>query len=82
MNLKDALHKALQDAEELVENGYWVNIDATSRSVILSYGVIHSNGELESKLSSKLYIADPKPNASKGTECSTTPLFTQPSEKE
>lgn len=82
MNLTDALHKALKDAEELVENGYWVNIDATSRSVILSYGVIHSNGELETALSSKLYIADLKPNASKESQCLTTPSSMQPSEKE
>jgi len=58
MTLNECLRKALQDAHNLVEGGYWIKIESFSSNVILHYGVIHDNGELECALASKVYIAD------------------------
>lgn len=58
MNLKQCVQQALIDAHELVEKGYWIRIETYSVSVLLHYGIIHSDGELECSLRTKLYIAD------------------------
>lgn len=81
MNLNDCLIQALHKAHALVDQGYWVRIETFERNVTLDYGVIHSNGQLECTLQSLIYIADPKPNASKESQCLTTPSSTQLSEK-
>lgn len=56
MTLDDCLQAALAEARRLVEQGYWIRIHTYQASILLDYGVIHSDGELECSLATKLYL--------------------------
>lgn len=58
MTLDECLQAALADARRLVEKGYWIRIHTYQVSVLLDYGVIHSDGQQECSLETKLYIAE------------------------
>lgn len=58
MSLDECLQAALADARKLVAKGYWTKIQTFKVSVLLDYGVIHSNGVYECSLKTKLYIAE------------------------
>lgn len=58
MTLDECLQQALADARKLVEKGYWIKIQTYRVSVLLDYGVIHSDSLLECSLATKLYIAE------------------------
>lgn len=60
MTLNECLRKALADAHKLVDQGYWIHLETHKSNVVLEFGVIHDNGELECKLMSKIYIAEVK----------------------
>lgn len=60
MSIDECLQAALTDARKLVEKGFWIRIHTYQASVILDYGVIHSDGELECSLVTKLYIVGEK----------------------
>lgn len=58
MNLDECLQHAMTDARHLVDKGYWVKIQTYKASILLDFGVIHTDGSLECSLITKLYIVE------------------------
>lgn len=56
MIMKDLFHDVLDDADEAVENGYWIEISIVNHGkVILEYGTIHTNGMHEQAIATISY---------------------------
>lgn len=58
MNLDECLQRAMTDARNLVDKGYWVKIQTYKASILLDFGVIHDDNSLECSLITKLYIVE------------------------